>query len=58
MSETEKFIRRFSKKLDRVIDLHASACGHEEQLRDALDEQVKLIGELREYLKALNGGGK
>lgn len=41
--ETKNAMRRIKRKLEKAICLHTTACGHEENVREALNAEFDLI---------------
>jgi hypothetical protein len=53
-TEKQKNMTRITRKLNKVIDLHCSACGHDELVREAIDREMKLL----KFIESLLPEGK
>lgn len=57
-TELSRFMGKFRRKLNRVVDLHLRACGHEGEVQKALHQQWELemfvddeVGRLRKTIE-------
>lgn len=58
MSKTSKaFMRKIRRKLNRVIELHSTACGFGELVQQANQAQKELERELEECFERVERGG-
>jgi hypothetical protein len=49
---TTKAMRKIVRKLNRVVDLHLMACGHDAEVQKAVVEQIELENTIRDSLEA------
>ncbi len=49
-------VRRIARRLDKTIYLHETACGHEENIIEAMASRDKLLKLIEIELHAMEGG--